>query len=57
MKKPEDLFRELDLVYSQLTAPTGSEDLQLLIGQALAGILREVQDLNMKADQLLRKVQ
>ncbi len=55
MKQPEELARELDLVHSQLGTPSGTEDLLLLIGQALAGVLKELQDLNMKADHLLRR--
>ncbi len=55
MKGPEDLANELDLVHSQLRTPTGTEDFLLLIGQALAGVLKELQQLNIKVDQLVRE--
>ena len=55
MKSAEELANNLDLVYGQLNTPTGTEDLLLLLGQGIAAMLRELQDLNMKADQLLRR--
>ena len=55
MKKPDEFVRELDLVYGQLEQPTGAEDLLFIIAQALTGVLKELQDLNMKADHLLQQ--
>ena len=56
MKSAEQLAEELDLVHSQLEQPTGMEDLLLLLGQGVTAVLKELQMLNAKADEVLRRI-
>ena len=54
MKTSNELVEELELVHREIDAPTGVEDLLLIVGQSVIAALEELQELNAKLDAIKR---